>query len=172
MPHASRPDAETVASPRVVEWLSRQVPIRREKGGDDLFSELCRARMEDGRLMSTQAVVDHMSFMMFAVHDTLTSSFTSLVYRLAGTPALHDVLPVSAGLPEQDRDAYTPASASVDVFDFQGHPGTAQVTAKGYDTMTGTGSRQGASGNSTIPARSPFLTVAPSSTCGSNRPAS
>jgi subtilase family serine protease len=71
-----------------------------------------------------------------------------LIYRLAGTPALHDILPVTARLPAQDRAAYTPASgpdsASLDVFDFQGHLGTHQVTAKGYDTMTGVGTPNGA----------------------------
>lgn len=71
---------------RVVDWLSRQVPIRREAGGDDLFSELCRARMDDGTLMSTRAVVDHMSFMMLAAHDTLTSSLSAFVWLLARNP--------------------------------------------------------------------------------------
>jgi subtilase family serine protease len=67
-----------------------------------------------------------------------------LIYRLAGTPALHDIRPPSARLPEQDRDAYAPAGASVDVFDFQGSAGTRQVTASGYDTMTGVGTPDGA----------------------------
>lgn len=71
----------------IVEWFSLQVPIRRERGGDDLFSELCRARMDDGALLSTQAVVDHMSFFMMAAHDTLTSSLTAFVWMLAANPA-------------------------------------------------------------------------------------
>jgi hypothetical protein len=71
---------------QIVAWLSRQVPIRRDQGGDDLFSELCRARTEDGALMSTQAVVDHMSFLMMAAHDTLTSSLSAFVWLLAANP--------------------------------------------------------------------------------------
>nr|WP_294527251.1 cytochrome P450 [uncultured Rhodopila sp.] len=71
---------------RIVEWFTRQVPLRRERGGDDLFSELCRARMEDGALLSVQAVVDHMSFFMMAAHDTLTSSLTAFVWLLAANP--------------------------------------------------------------------------------------
>ncbi len=70
-----------------------------------------------------------------------------LLYRLAGTPAFHDILPVTAKTPEQYRDAYTPANelgtAEVDVFDAQQHAYTQQVTAKGYDTMTGLGSPNG-----------------------------
>jgi subtilase family serine protease len=66
-----------------------------------------------------------------------------LIYRLAGTSAFYDVLPPAASTPEQDRDAYIPASGSistgVDVFDSQERAYTSQVTAKGYDTMTGLG---------------------------------
>jgi subtilase family serine protease len=71
-----------------------------------------------------------------------------VLYRLAGTTALHDILPVTAALPQPERDAWEAAgdgiSAGVDVFDTQGRgKGTTQVTAKGYDTMTGTGTPSG-----------------------------
>jgi hypothetical protein len=70
-----------------------------------------------------------------------------LIYRLAGTPAFHDILPVTASMPQQDRDAWEPASAgaspAVDVFDSQERAYTQQVTAKGYDTMTGVGTPNG-----------------------------
>ena len=68
---------------RIVAYFSEQIPIRRAKGGDDLFSQLCRATHEDGALLSTQDIVDHMSFLMLAAHDTLTSSLTSLVAAIA-----------------------------------------------------------------------------------------
>jgi cytochrome P450 len=68
---------------RIVELFSREIPRRREAGGEDIFSELCRASYEDGSLLSTQDIVDHMSFLMMAAHDTLTSSVTSLVWFLA-----------------------------------------------------------------------------------------
>ena len=71
---------------RIVEYFSRQIPIRREKGGDDLFSQLCRATHEDGALLSTQDIVDHMSFLIMAAHDTLTSSLTSFVGAIAANP--------------------------------------------------------------------------------------
>ena len=67
---------------RIVAYFSEQIPIRRAKGGEDLFSQLCRATHEDGALLSTQDIVDHMSFLMMAAHDTLTSSLTSFVARL------------------------------------------------------------------------------------------
>jgi cytochrome P450 len=71
---------------RIVAYFSEQVPIRRAKGGEDLFSQLCRATHEDGALLSTQDIVDHMSFLMMAAHDTLTSSLTSFVAALAAHP--------------------------------------------------------------------------------------
>jgi cytochrome P450 len=72
---------------RIVAYFSEQIPIRRAKGGgDDLFSQLCQATHEDGALLSTQDIVDHMSFLMMAAHDTLTSSLTSFVAALATYP--------------------------------------------------------------------------------------
>jgi cytochrome P450 len=72
---------------RIVAYFSEQIPIRREKGcGDDLFSQLCQATHEDGALLSTQDIIDHMSFLMMAAHDTLTSSLTSFVGELAAHP--------------------------------------------------------------------------------------
>ena len=72
---------------RIVAYFSEQIPIRRAKGdGNDLFSQLCQATHEDGALLSTQDIVDHMSFLMMAAHDTLTSSLTSFVGELAANP--------------------------------------------------------------------------------------
>ena len=71
---------------RIVAYFSEQIPIRRARGGEDLFSHLCHATHEDGALLSTQDIVDHMSFLMMAAHDTLTSSLTSFVAALAAHP--------------------------------------------------------------------------------------
>src|ERR1700753_945885 len=91
---------------RVVAYFSEQIPIRRAKDGEDIFSQLCRATHDDGALLSTQDIVDHMSFLMMAAHDTLTSSLTSFVAALAANPQwqqrLHDevtALGVAAGEP-------------------------------------------------------------------------
>src|ERR1700674_3058888 len=72
---------------RIVSFFSEQIPVRLAKGGgEDLFSQLCQATHEDGALLSTQDIVDHMSFLMMAAHDTLTSSLTSFVAALAANP--------------------------------------------------------------------------------------
>ncbi|WP_260328888.1 protease pro-enzyme activation domain-containing protein [Streptomyces sp. Ag109_O5-1] len=72
-----------------------------------------------------------------------------LLYRLARTHAFHDALPISTSTPQRNRAAYiapddTSTSANVDVFDTQKRSDTQQVTAKGYDTMTGIGTPNGA----------------------------
>jgi cytochrome P450 len=78
---------------RVVAYFNEQIPIRRTKGGgEDLFSQLCQATHEDGALLSEQDIIDHMSFLMMAAHDTLTSSLTSFVGELASHPEWQEKL--------------------------------------------------------------------------------
>jgi cytochrome P450 len=66
----------------IVAFFLREIPGRRAGRATDLFSELCRTVKEDGSLLTDQEIADHMSFLMMAAHDTLTSSVTSLVYLL------------------------------------------------------------------------------------------
>jgi subtilase family serine protease len=73
-----------------------------------------------------------------------------LLYSLAGTAAFHDVLPVSGSAPGIDRAAFAPTAVSgwnhpaSETFDAQIPGDTSQVTAPGYDTMTGIGTPNGA----------------------------
>jgi cytochrome P450 len=90
----------------IVEYFNRQIPARRSHGGDDLFSQLCRATWDDGSFLSNADIIDHMSFLMMAAHDTLTSSLSSFVYRLATNPDWqeklreeHRTLAISRGQP-------------------------------------------------------------------------
>ena len=70
----------------MVEFLGREIAARREGAGEDLFSQLCRASTDEGRLLTPAGVVDHMSFFMMAAHDTLTSSLTGFVWFLSSHP--------------------------------------------------------------------------------------
>src|SRR5262245_30704904 len=76
----------------IVTFFKQEIPTRRSGQGTDLFSELCRARKEDGSLLSDQEIADHMSFLMMAAHDTLTSSLTTLVFLLGKHPEWQDKL--------------------------------------------------------------------------------
>src|SRR5215813_8948946 len=66
----------------IVAFFRREIPMRRAGQATDLFSELCRTTKDDGSLLTDQEIADHMSFLMMAAHDTLTSSLTTLVFLL------------------------------------------------------------------------------------------
>ncbi|HTU29263.1 MAG TPA: S53 family peptidase [Solirubrobacteraceae bacterium] len=72
-----------------------------------------------------------------------------LLYSLAGTDAFDDVLPLHSSAPAIDRAAVAPESTSgwghpaSEAFDAQIPGDTSQVTARGYDTMTGLGTPNG-----------------------------
>ena len=70
----------------MVEFLGREIEARRQRDGDDLFTHLCKASTDEGRLLEPAEIIDHMSFLMMAAHDTLTSSFTSFVWFLCDNP--------------------------------------------------------------------------------------
>jgi len=76
-----------------------------------------------------------------------------LLYSLAGSRAFHDILPVRPSDPQADRAFYTPGETDINnkfapgflvgINDAQDASGTRQVTAPGYDTMTGLGTPNG-----------------------------
>ena len=75
----------------LLDYFSPEVKKRRknaEDGADeqDIFTQMCLARHEDGSLLTEGEVVDHLNFLMMAAHDTITSSATSLVYLLGKNP--------------------------------------------------------------------------------------
>jgi cytochrome P450 len=93
---------------RIVAYFSEQIPIRRAKGGgEDLFSHLCHATHEDGALLSNQDIIDHMSFLMMAAHDTLTSSLSSFIGELAANPQWQDRLRNEVNAQGMTHDAPT-----------------------------------------------------------------
>ena len=77
----------------LIEYLTRETIRRREEGGgQDMFSQFATATREDGSMLPVDEVVDHMSFLLMAAHDTITSSATSLIYHLAVNPAWQEKL--------------------------------------------------------------------------------
>lgn len=68
----------------MVDFLTRETHRRRaEGGGQDMFSQFATACREDDSLLPVDEVVDHMSFLLMAAHDTITSSATTLIHELA-----------------------------------------------------------------------------------------
>ena len=72
---------------RIVAYFSEQIPIRRAKAAATICSRSsARPPMRTARCCRKQDIIDHMSFLMMAAHDTLTSSLTSFVGELAAHP--------------------------------------------------------------------------------------
>ena len=76
----------------LIDYFGKEVPKRRAGNAQDMFSQICRATDDDGKLLSDDAIVDHMNFLMMAAHDTITSSATAMVMLLARHPEWQDKL--------------------------------------------------------------------------------
>jgi subtilase family serine protease len=92
--------------------------------------------------------------MVAAAQQGQSSNFgfiNPLLYKLSATSALHDTLPVTASTPSSQRAVFCPGDGrlcyedALLTLDSQNPAYTDQVTAKGYDTMTGTGTPNGQS---------------------------
>lgn len=73
-------------------FFAREIPGRRGRAGEDIFTRICNATHEDGRQLTDQDIIDHMNFLMMAAHDTITSSLTSTVYLLGRHPGWQERL--------------------------------------------------------------------------------
>lgn len=68
------------------DYITRLIPERREGDGSDMLTHMCKETKPDGSYFSDQEIVDHASFLLFAAHDTTTSTLTHLMYYLAKIP--------------------------------------------------------------------------------------
>jgi cytochrome P450 len=73
-------------------FVRRHLEQKRAGDDPDIFAQLCRSRDDNGQYLSDQAVVDHTIFLLFAAHDTTTSTLSSIVYALAKNPQWQDAL--------------------------------------------------------------------------------
>jgi len=76
----------------LLELFRSLIPERRAGDGDDMFSQLCRAKSEDGEDFTDQEIIDHLNFLLMAAHDTTTSGLTTMVWALARYPDWQDAL--------------------------------------------------------------------------------
>ncbi len=59
---------------------------RRVGDGIDTFSHFCREKDPDGEFFSDEEIIRHMTFLLFAAHDTTTSALSHLFMYLARYP--------------------------------------------------------------------------------------
>lgn len=70
----------------LTEFYRDRIQENRRNPGEDMFSQMCVARSENGEMFSDQEIIDQMIFVMMASHDTTTSTLTSMVYETARHP--------------------------------------------------------------------------------------
>ncbi len=83
----------------MVEYFTGLLRERRANPGQDMFSQFAMARRDDdpaAELLPEDVVVDHMIFLMMAAHDTITSSFTTLIWHIAKNPEWQEKLRAEA----------------------------------------------------------------------------
>jgi cytochrome P450 len=59
---------------------------RRVGGGEDFFSQICRATDDDGVGWTDEEIVDHFNFLMMAAHDTTSTTLTAMAWALTSHP--------------------------------------------------------------------------------------
>ena len=64
------------------DWLRQQVPERRSGNGKDFFTTLCKLSLDSENDMPIDDVIDHTVLLLFAAHDTTTSTASTLFAAL------------------------------------------------------------------------------------------
>jgi cytochrome P450 len=70
----------------MVDFFRGMIADKRAGDASDIFARLARTVTDEGESFADQQIVDHMSFLMMAAHDTTTSTLTSMIYELAVHP--------------------------------------------------------------------------------------
>ena len=68
------------------EFIGELVAEKRRSNSNDFFSQICQAKGDTGEVLTDKEIIDHMIFLLFAAHDTTTSTLSSIVYTLAKYP--------------------------------------------------------------------------------------
>lgn len=67
-------------------FIGRMIPERRAGNGKDFMSYVVKERDENGNYFRDQDLIEHLTFLMFAAHDTTTSALSHLVMLLGQHP--------------------------------------------------------------------------------------
>lgn len=68
------------------EYFREQIPVKRAGNGTDMFSLFCKEKKDDGSYFSDDDLVHHVNFLLFAAHDTTTSTLSTLMLELMKNP--------------------------------------------------------------------------------------
>ena len=76
----------------IEKYIYSLLPQKREEKAPDLLSQMCHATSEEGERFTDKEIVEHMTFLWMASHDTTTSGLTMSLYLLAKHPAWQERL--------------------------------------------------------------------------------
>jgi cytochrome P450 len=75
------------AGRQVQQFLRAQIPVKRQEAANDMFSQVCQARAEDGSYQFSEAeIVSHIHLLMAGGYDTTISVLATLACQLAKRP--------------------------------------------------------------------------------------
>lgn len=78
------PYAKGVKGNKIIsKFIFSEIDARRTSSGGDIFTQFCQLKDEDGKYFSPEEIRDHIMFLLFAAHDTTTSTLCSTLYALA-----------------------------------------------------------------------------------------
>ncbi|MCG8317508.1 MAG: cytochrome P450 [Pseudomonadales bacterium] len=87
------PYAKGIKGNKIIsDFIFKAIPERRTGSGQDIFSQFCRLKDDDGRQFTDEEIRDHIIFVLFAAHDTTTSALSSVMYSLATHPEWQETL--------------------------------------------------------------------------------
>ena len=88
------------------EFFGSLIEERRAGDGQDTFSHFARELNENGEYFSDEDIIRHMTFLLFAAHDTTTSTLNHLILHLAEHPEWQDKLRAEARALGRDQLTY------------------------------------------------------------------
>ena len=66
--------------------FKEQIPLKRQSDNTDMFSLFCKEKQENGEYFSDQDLVHHINFLLFAAHDTTTSTLSGMMFHFVNNP--------------------------------------------------------------------------------------
>ena len=103
----------------LLDYFREIIPARRQGDGNDMFTQFCKAKSEDGAFFSDDEIVDHLNFLLMAAHDTTTSALSTMIWALAKHPEWQDAVRgevMAVGTDRLDYDAMDQLAVTERVF--------------------------------------------------------
>lgn len=73
-------------------FIKQLIPERRANDGQDFMSYVVKEKKENGEYFTDDELAPHLTFLMFAAHDTTTSALSHLVMHLGQNPQIQEAL--------------------------------------------------------------------------------